>query len=46
MAVLALATSLADMRTRLGNMVIGTSKVSPPSRTLVSLPCQSVVIAL
>mmetsp|Transcript_5714 Transcript_5714/g.16332 ORF Transcript_5714/g.16332 Transcript_5714/m.16332 type:complete len:630 (+) Transcript_5714:346-2235(+) len=30
MAVLALATSLPDMRTRLGNMVIGTSKGGEP----------------
>jgi formate--tetrahydrofolate ligase len=32
MAVLALTTSLADMRERLGNMVIGNSKAGKPAR--------------
>ena len=30
MAVLALTTSLGDMRTKLGNMVVGTSKAGLP----------------
>ncbi len=35
MAVLALTTSLADMRERLGNMVIGNSKAGEPIKTHV-----------
>lgn len=43
MAVLALTTDLADMRSRLGNMVVGNSKQGSPSWPM-ALRCRSLVV--